>query len=207
MANTLAKKLKESFQNKSYPTLQVSAQQWLRDKGRTHAKENKARRTARKQNLMSDESKFVAKDSIQVGQMFTYAYDAKHKDTLKYWDYHPVVFPIEITTNGILGLNLHYIQPMLRAKLLDALLDIPEDRTDNQKIKMSYDIVMSFASSDLAKPTIHRYLNSHIKGHVVEVPREDWDYVAFLPLADFRSMTQKVSNSIVYRDSRRKMNG
>lgn len=206
MANTLENKVKESVKNKSYQTKQLDARQWLRDKGRTHAKENKARRLARKQTLMSDESKFVPKNSIQVGQMFTYTYDAKHKDTLKYWDMSPVVFPIEITSNGILGINIHYIQPMLRAKLMDALLDIPEDKTDKQKVKLSYEIVMSFASSDLAKPCIHRYLNSHIRGHVVEVPKEDWDYVAFLPLADFRSLTQKVSNSIVYRDSLQKIN-
>ena len=56
MANTLENKVKESVKNKSYQTKQLDARQWLRDKGRTHAKENKARRLARKQTLMSDES-------------------------------------------------------------------------------------------------------------------------------------------------------
>ena len=49
----------------------------------------------------------------------------------------PLVIVIDKAEGGFLGLNLHYLPPILRAKFLDALLDI----TSNDK----YDESTKFA--------------------------------------------------------------
>ena len=46
---------------------------------------------------------------VTPGEMYMFYYDAKHKDTLPYWDRFPLVFPFSKVKDGFLGLNLHYL--------------------------------------------------------------------------------------------------
>jgi hypothetical protein len=195
--------VKSSAKSKTTSAKTVESREWLRTKAKTKSKENTLRRRKTRQNLLGDESKVAT--SVQIGQMYLFSYDAKFKKTLPYWDFHPIVFPIDFKDGGFIGLNLHYLPPLLRAKLLDAILDLPVYKTEKQRAKMSYDIISAFMASDIAKPTIHRYLLSHFAGPLIEIQRDEWDYVAFLPLVDWRSMTGSVSSSRVYADSKRRM--
>ena len=52
-----------------------------------------------------------------------------------------------------------------------------------------------------AKPTIHRYLNNHVRSKFALVDKPEWEIATFLPTADFR----KAPVSTVYKDSRRIM--
>ena len=56
--------------------------------------------------------------------MNMFFYDPKHKDTLPYYDRFPLSVIIGPAKGGFYGLNLHYLPPVLRAKMLDALMDI-----------------------------------------------------------------------------------
>lgn len=194
--------LKASSRSNKTKENEALANQWLKTKARIASKENKQRRTKRRDKLLGDETKAVT--SFQSGTMYLFAYEAKYKATLPYYDIYPLVFPLEIKGDIMLGLNLHYLQPILRAKLLDAILDLPRYKTDKQRAKMSYDIVRAFGASDLVKPTIHKYLSGHIRSQMIEISREEWNFVGFLPLAHFVSETGSASLSRVYTDSRRK---
>ena len=59
-----------------------------------------------------------------IGQMFMFFYDPKNKQTLPYYDRFPLVFPIELYSDGFLGINLHYLPQKYRANLMDALYSI-----------------------------------------------------------------------------------
>ena len=52
------------------------------------------------------------------GRMYCFFYDAKHKEKLPYWDRFPVVLILDLQQDGFTGLNLHYIPPMYRVRLL-----------------------------------------------------------------------------------------
>jgi hypothetical protein len=195
--------VKKAAKDKTTPTRTKESSEWLRNKAKTASKENKERRAKRRSKLLGDDSRAV--NRVNIGGMFIYQYDAKFKKILPYWDTHPLIFPIEIGPGYMIGLNLHYLPPMIRAKLLDAILDLPTYKTAAQRAKMSYSIVKAFAASDLVKPTIHKYLISHITSNVIEITRDEWEYVAFLPLADFRSLTGSSSLARVYADSRKKI--
>lgn len=127
-----------------------------------------------------------------IGGMFHFIYDPKYKDQLPYWDKFPLVIPIEAYNDGFLGLNLHYLPPMLRAKLLDALIELKEKSSSNRSyMRVSYDILKKVAKQKLFEPCLKRYLSSHIMSKIVSIDDTSWETVAFLPTQQFQKATQK----------------
>jgi len=117
------------------------------------------------------------------GSMYMYFYDAKHKETLPYYDKFPLTIPVGPAPGGFYGLNLHYLPLPLRAKALDALLG--EGGLPQKYIA----------------PMIHRYLFSQVRSRFALVDKPEWEIATFLPTADF----QGANKSKVYKDSRSKM--
>lgn len=143
--------------------------------------------------------------NVGIGRIYFAYYDPKHKKTLPYYDTFPLIIPIERYKDGILGLNLHYLPPILRAKLLDALYStLNNDKFDETtKMKLSYGILKSVSSSPWYKPCIKRYLGSHFRSRFVKVPSENWTSAVFLPTESF----EKASSKSVWADSRKKIKG
>lgn len=137
-----------------------------------------------------------------VGRVCNFRYDAKHKETLPYWDANPVVIPIKYYSDGFLGLNFHYLDPYNRALLLDRLIaafeSTPSERT---RLTLSYELLKGVSNLRMFKPCLKRYLSGHVKSQFMEIDREDWFQVVLLPLARF----QKASEGQVHRDSRKRM--
>jgi len=135
------------------------------------------------------------------GRMYMVFYDPKHKKTLPYYDSFPLIIPIERYKDGILGLNLHYLPPVLRAKLLDALYDtLTNDRFDERtKMIVSYGIMKNASKFKYFKPCIKRYLGKHFRSRFVRIPPEKWTPAVFLPVEQF----QKASQRQVWEDSRK----
>lgn len=147
----------------------------------------KVTRAPDRNELLTTQTQKSAISISSIGKMYMYWYDAKHKATLPYWDRFPVIFVLESYNDGFLGMNLHYLPPVLRAKLIDALYTIktnPKD-DDKSKLKITYSLLASAAKYKLFGPTIKRYLKTHVKSKLVEVAPEDWDHIAFLPLQKF----------------------
>ena len=120
-----------------------------------------------------------------LGQMYMFQYDPKYRLTLPYYDAFPLVIITGGRPGGFMGMNLHYLPPVLRAKLLDGLLG------GNMSIARKY-----------IEPTIHRYLNNPVRSQFALVDRPEWEIATFLPTADFR----KATAAQVYRDSRKRVN-
>ena len=79
--------------------------------------------------ILAEKTRFT--DKVVPGKMYFFQYYPKYEKTLKYWDAFPLIFPIEKYNNGFLGLNMHYLPHDLRAKLMDALYSI----TNNKNFK------------------------------------------------------------------------
>ena len=134
-----------------------------------------------------------------VGSMQMFFYDPKHKDTLPYYDAFPLVIVVGPAKGGFVGLNLHYLPPILRAKMLDGLMDIAGSKIDdNSKFKLSYSLLQKSSKLKYFRPCYKHYLNSHVKSKFSEVKAPEWEIATFLPTAQFR----KASNYKVYYDSR-----
>lgn len=127
------------------------------------------------------------------GKMLLFQYDAKHKDTLPYWDAFPVIFPLELYSDSFLGMNLHYLPPVYRIRLMDALYEtVSNERYDKTtRLNISYQIMKSASKFRYFKPCIKKYLNSHVRSQLIEIPSQEWDYICFLPLQKFMKAPQR----------------
>lgn len=139
--------------------------------------------------------------TTKIGQMFLFAYDAKHKDTLPYYDRYPLIFPFRKLNDGFLGINMHYLPPMLRARLMDALYDnLTNTKMDEStRIKISYQILSSSSKFKYFQPCVKRYLNSQLDSKLIYIDPKEWDFALFLPLQKFKG----ASITTVYKDSRK----
>lgn len=140
--------------------------------------------------------------NIGPGRVYLFTYDPKHKKTLPYYDTFPCIIPLERYKDGFLALNLHYLPPVLRARLFDALLDTVNNSKidENVKMKLSYKILKGVANNKHYKPCIKRYLGKHVRSRFIRVEPDAWAPAIFLPVENF----QKASKRQVWADSRGK---
>lgn len=135
--------------------------------------------------MMADESLKLTTEIKKnpLGHMYMFYYDPKHAAKLPYYDKFPLIIMYGKAEGGFYGLNLHYMPPVLRAKVLDALLGgdpIPEK---------------------YIKPMIKHYLLNQVRSRFALVDKPEWEIATFLPTA----MWEKQGASKVYSDSRKKM--
>lgn len=122
-----------------------------------------------------------------IGQMFLFQYNAKHKETLPYYDRFPLVFPIQPYDDGFLGINMHYLPHLYRARLMDALYSLLINDQINSKVRLrlSYQILQGTTKFRYAQPCIKRYLYKQVQGKYLAISPQEWDLCLFLPLERF----------------------
>jgi hypothetical protein len=141
-------------------------------------------------NLRGDrrrpQSKVFQKSGLpEIGGMYLFEYDPKHKDKLPFWDTYPLVIPIHYYNDGFLGINLHYLPPNARIALLQELFQYTNndkfDRTT--RINVSYNMLKRFSvqlSGD--NGILKRYLFGHVRSGFNQVAPGEWIQAASLPL-------------------------
>ena len=135
------------------------------------------------------------------GDMVMYTYNPKLKQTLPSYDTFPLTIVVGPAPGGFYELNLHYLPPTLRARMLDGLMDITNNKSydDTTKFQVRYNTLKRASSLKYYKPCFKHYLNEHVKSRFAYVPPPEWEIATFLPTADF----QKSGRSTVYKDSRK----
>ena len=127
-------------------------------------------------------------------------YDAKTKDTLPFWDRFPLVFPIELYNDGFLGINLHYLPPLMRARLMNALYLTINNKNydDTTKLKINYSILRGASRFKYFEPCIKKYLFSQVRSRYFYVTPNEWDMALMLPTERFVGATKQqiYTNSI-----------
>lgn len=149
----------------------------------------------------TDEARKVS--SMEFGYMYAFKYDPKTKNDLPYYDTFPLIFPVRMDSDGFLGINFHYLPPVLRAKLMNALYSTLTNKKydDTTKIKISYSILQSASKYRFFKPMLKKYLRSHVRSQFLEVQVNEWDIAIFLPTESFR----KADTGRVWEESRKKI--
>ena len=139
-----------------------------------------------------------------VGTMQMFFYDPKTKDTLPYYDLFPLIIVVGPAEGGFYGLNLHYLPPILRAKMLDALMETANMKaTDDAKFQITYKKLQAVSKLRFYEPCFKHYLTKQVKSRFAEVPMPEWEIATFLPTAQFR----KANSKKVYADSRKRIGG
>jgi hypothetical protein len=134
-----------------------------------------------------------------LGNLYFLYYEPKFANKLPYYDTFPLVLVLERYNDGILGLNLHYLPPVLRAMFLDKLLNYAKyDEDDNiQKIKITYEILSNTKNHRMFKACIKRYLNTNMATPPLKVEPTEWETAIFLPTHSF----QKAKATKVWKES------
>lgn len=134
-------------------------------------------------NVLNDASRISPRAFI--GRMYMYRYDPKYKDVLPVYDKFPLVIPMEMYSDGFLGLNLHYLDPYSRLALLDKLMDFANNDkyNDTTKFNLSYDLLSRSRRYKMIEPCIKRYLLSHIRSSLIYIEPNSWETAIFLPTA------------------------
>ena len=121
-----------------------------------------------------------------VGRLNLFGYNPKLRKTLPYYDVFPLVLPLEAFSGGFIGMNFHYLPPLLRMRLLD----------NNTRFDVTYDDVKRLS---IVKPTIKKYLYSYVQTGFLRINADEAATAIFLPVQRFK----KASETRVYADSRR----
>jgi hypothetical protein len=154
------------------------------------------------QSLIDDAGAFkrmVGLSENSIGKMYMFSYDPKHKDTLPYYDNYPLIFPVEYYGDSFLGINLHYLPPMLRAKLMDALMATINNKKYDKttKLVLSYQILKGASKFKYFEPCLKKYLFSHVKSPFVYIAPNEWNIALMLPTERFVG----ASKTQVFKDS------
>lgn len=189
--------LAQGAQQGIVPARTLAARNWYRDIASEASRVtpgNLFRTTGGKARLRSD---------MEYGMMYAFRYDPKWKKELPYYDTFPLVFPVQFDSDSFLGINFHYLPPVLRAKLMDALYPNVTNKKydDTTRMKISYGILQSASKYRYFKPTIKRYLRTHIRSEFLEINAKEWDIAIFLPSESFK----KSDTGRVWEDSRKKI--
>ena len=196
MSNLFQKLELQAFRAGINPRTQES-RDWFRKKVQRLTRINR--------DALMREEEINRRASHSYGSMFMYFYDPKHKDKLPYYDRFPLTIPVEPAEGGFRGLNLHYLPPVLRAKFLDALLNVTNNKKydDTTKFRLTYRLLSGARTMRYFKPCLKHYLLAHVKSRFAEVPAPEWEIATFLPTAQW----EKASAGRVYSDSRKASNG
>ena len=196
MSNLFQKLELEAFRAGINPRTQES-REWFRRRIQRLTRVNR--------EALMREDEINRRASHSYGSMFMYFYDPKHKDKLPYYDRFPLTIPIEPAEGGFIGINLHYLPPVLRAKFLDALLNVTNNKKydDTTKFRLTYRLLKGARNMRYFKPCLKHYLLEHVRSRFAEVPAPEWEIATFLPTAQWT----KASAGRVYQDSRKAING
>ena len=112
----------------------VDARDWYREKAREVASVNPAK--------IISENKSFNKTNIKPGFMYLFGYNPKMKEELPFYDKYPLIFPFKAEEGGFLGMNLHYLPHIMRARLMDQLYDLTnnekyDDTTDRKSTRLN----------------------------------------------------------------------
>jgi len=155
---------------------------WFRDTA-------SAVKSVNRQRLLSDsanQTDDISKESI--GRMYSFFYDPKHKKTLPYYDMFPLVIVIGPKGNdGFLGMNLHYLPPVLRARLMDNLYQTLNNNNfnDTTRLQINYELLSGASRFRYFKPCVKHYLFEHVRSKYLQIEPRFWDIALMLPTEQF----------------------
>lgn len=121
------------------------------------------------------------------GNIVTFRYAPKLKNTLQYYDEFPLVLIVKLVPGGFLGLNFHYLHPIDRATYMSKLAKYEKPFSDGTiKINITrYSALKTVCNIPFHKECIKAYKTSNIKTMFYTLTPEEWDIALFLPTEKF----------------------
>lgn len=132
-----------------------------------------------------------------IGEIALFKYDPKWKDddnVLPYYDVNPLVLMVKIEDgDNFFGINLHYIPPPIRVKIIKEMVKMKKAAGGDEKayIKKVMPLLAAYGDSALFGHTYKHYLTKHVRSKFAIIKPSFWTTVGRLPLQDFKKASQK----------------
>ena len=97
----------------------------------------------------------------EVGKWYFFEYDPKYKDIIKKWDAYPLIKLMEIKSDRMLGMNIHFLRAKARLGSLN--------------------------KEEAPMQTLRYYIPKNADNLFFEVPEEDMQAMSQLPLEQFHT--------------------
>lgn len=136
-----------------------------------------------------------------VGEIILFKYSPKLAKELPYYDINPLILSVDFHDDHFYGINLHYIPPEIREKVIIFLLTQKKLSNSNQReyINRVYPMLKELSKSNLCMFAFKMYLPEHVGSKFIIVRESYWKLVAKLPLQQFK----KATDQQVWREARR----
>ena len=203
MAENIFKKIQELRSDAGIPQRGRVAQDWFRQTIRRLFGERAIQ--GREELVQAEDATTRTPKNIQrTGRMFMFVYDPKLKKTLPFYDRFPMIFVLELRSNGFLGLNLHYLPIKLRAMLFNQLTVLlnTKNLNENTRLRISYQISKDATKFHHALLLIREYKAKYIRSRMLEVHPRDWEIALFLPAEQFRKRGKQTIWGITRKEIR-----
>lgn len=133
-------------------------------------------------------------EKMKIGGLFFYSYKPETPGT---WDFAPLMlnlghFKSKDGNKLVIGLNLHYVPPRQRARILISLSDLIELGSKNRLLtgsrmsKLTWEIAKRELGEKVAKLLIHSYRLDRFKSAPEEIHPSDYASVIRQPLQKFK---------------------
>lgn len=203
MAENLFEKIQNLRAVSNIPERGRLAQDWFRQMVQSLFGTRRVR--GKEEMLDADNAKLVPSSNSKFlsGRMFMFVYDPKSRMDLPYYDRFPLVLTLEHRGPNLLGLNLHYLPVLARARLFNSLLSfVTDDRYDSRtRIRATYQIIKKLSKLYPAMAIIKEYDIKYIRTRLLEVHPRDWEIALFLPTEAF----EKKGKQTVWDDTQKQM--
>lgn len=147
------------------------------------------------------------------GNIITFKYNPKTRDTLQYYDIYPLVLVLKLVPGGFLGLNFHYLSPGDRAAFMSKLEQYQRATADGViRINITYSMLKLATRLVYYKACIRSYKRSQIGNMLYTLTPNEWELALFLPTEKFVKMPKRrvwnISRQIIEenRNGKRKRN-
>lgn len=157
-----------------------NAVQWFKDSIRG-LKKNQLGKQQDYLNIIKDNKRNV-RNTLR-GQVLLFQY--RPKDKPKFYDRFPIVIVLDFKGRNLLGLNLHYIPPLDRLRILllmNTLIFNPKEQ-NLQKTRIR---ILSLLNKQIFAKYLGTAVNYYTVENIVGKPKittpEEWTHFAFLPL-------------------------
>ena len=187
--------LEDAIQQNIVPNREQESKNWFRDQAKTI-------------NIVNRQKLFrVGNENIRnklrqfdIGRMFMFFYDPKFKKKLKYYDRFPLILPVDIYSQSMTALNLHYLPYKTRALFFDELYNITNNNNfDNTtRFRLTYSMLKYTQKFKEFKPCFKRYLYNHKRSTYLYIEPNQWDIALFLRT----DMFIKSNRNVVWKDSK-----
>jgi len=156
------------------------------------------------ETVLRDRTRLIQKSGYKrLGGMYLFNYLPRNRTKLKYYDTVPLIFLLNYTKDGFLGLNLHYLPPKMREKFFMLIRRHMRGSINNKwsRLELPYEMLKSKRQFRYYRPCIKRYKTKNIGSRMLHIYPKDWDLAIHLPIHRFK----KAYKNQVWVESRQKL--